>query len=259
MSIQSSNKSKFIYALVDSTGNGIFQVRGVNKATVYSLSEQGIAAIVSDLDSARVRPDRHNIMAHRQVLALMMTQCKAVLPMRFGIVARNTMAVRALLAANQSLIRTQLQQVGGQVEMGLRVTWEVDNIYQYFVMTHPVLREARDGLMAGGREASRAEKIELGRIYDRLVQEERRRHTDSVKEILQDYCTEISVGVPKQENEVMNLACLVNKDRQEDFERGVFEASKSFSNHYLFNYTGPWAPHSFVALELQSPAKRSVS
>ncbi|MGI0117064.1 GvpL/GvpF family gas vesicle protein [Zooshikella sp. RANM57] len=258
MSTQSSNKNKFIYALVDSTDLSIFNVRGVNKSTVYSLACNDIAAIVSDLDKSRVRPDRRNIMAHREVLEQLMRQCNGVLPMRFGIVAQNSMAVKALMSANIMLIKEQMQRVWGQVEMGLRVTWDVDNIYEYFVATHPLLREARDSIMVGGREASRAEKIELGRIFDQLLMEERKQYTDTVVDVLQDYCTEISVGTPKVNNEVMNISCLVKKDEQDDFEKGIFEASKLFNNDYLFNYTGPWAPHSFVDLELQTPQKQTV-
>ena len=48
----------------------------------------------------------------------------------------------------------------------------------------------------------------------------------------------------------MNLACLVRRDAQEEFSAGVFEAAKLFDNNFTFDYSGPWAPHNFVELDL---------
>ncbi len=49
----------------------------------------------------------------------------------------------------------------------------------------------------------------------------------------------------------MNLACLVRREAQEQFEAGVFEAAKLFDNNFTFDYNGPWAPHNFVELDIK--------
>lgn len=48
----------------------------------------------------------------------------------------------------------------------------------------------------------------------------------------------------------MNLACLVDRTRIKEFEAGVVEAARSFSNDYAFDFNGPWPPHNFVEIEL---------
>jgi hypothetical protein len=253
-----SNSGKLIYALTDAeTEEHIYQVHGIGNGTVYSLCEGGAVAVVSDIHSPRVRPERRNLMAHRAVLAHLLEQ-GTVLPMRFGIIAANAKAVHALLAANAEAIEEQLQRVRGRVEMGLRVSWDVGNIYEYFVASHPVLREARDQLVQQGDNAGRDEKIEVGRLFDRLVNDKRQEHADRVMEIMRDHCEEVVSNPPKKDKEVMNLACLVERDAQEEFEKGVFEASKLFNNDYLFDYNGPWAPHNFVDIDLETPSPKKL-
>ena len=249
----SNHSGKLIYALVEASHGGrIYKVRGLNNGTVYLLNEGKVAAVVSDIHSPRIRPERRNLMAHRSVLQHLVEQ-GTVMPMRFGVIARNTRAVHELLAANAAVIHEQMRRVVGRVEMGLKVFWDVGNIYEYFVATHPVLREIRDQVLAEGGNARRDEKIELGRLFDHLLNDERRQHAERVSEVLREYCEEMVANPPKKEKEVMNLACLVERDRQAEFEKGVFESSKLFSNDYLFDYNGPWAPHNFVDLDLHMP------
>jgi hypothetical protein len=244
-----------IYALTD-IGDGadeqIYKIQGIGNATVYSIGKGEVAAVVSDIHSSKVRPERRNLMAHRTVLAHLLEQ-GSVLPMRFGVIASNAEAVRMLLSANREAIADQLQRVRNRIEMGLRVSWDVANIYEYFVGTHPLLREARDRLLEQGDSAARDEKIEVGRMFDHLVSEAREQYTEQVLEVMRGYCEEVAASPVKKEKEVMNLACLIERDAQDEFERGVFEASKLFNNDYLFDYNGPWAPHNFVDLDLQTP------
>jgi hypothetical protein len=60
---------------------------------------------------------------------------------------------------------------------------------------------------------------------------------------------------PRDEREVMNLACLIQRDRQAAFEAAVFEAASHFDNSFAFDYSGPWAPHSFAEMEIKLSQK----
>jgi hypothetical protein len=137
------------------------------------------------------------------------------------------------------------------VEMGLRVSWDVPNIFEYFVNTHKDLRAARDRFLGPYQNPSQEDKIELGRLFDHLLNEDRQNFTEKVEEILSGYCREIKRNKCRTESEVMSLACLVGRNAQARFEEGVFEAAKLFDNNYTFDYNGPWAPHNFVELDLQ--------
>jgi Gas vesicle synthesis protein GvpL/GvpF len=243
---------KYIYALVRARTGRNFDFVGIGERPVETIERDGIASVVSDLASERIRPERRHLAAHRAVVARLIEQEDAVLPMRFGAIASGPAEISRLIARNRELFWRQLRRVTGKVEMGLRAAWDVPNIFQYFVSVHPELREIRDSLFRDAARASQEERIELGRTFERLLNEDRQAHTALVEEVLAAHSAEIRRNRVREEKEIMNLACLIEKDRREDFENGVLEAAQRFDNNFAFDYNGPWAPHAFAEINLKS-------
>jgi hypothetical protein len=238
-----------MYAVVSATLDWLDSLSGIGGENVYTVSEGCLTAVVSDVADARIRPERQNLAAHQNVLRQLMEHT-AVLPMRFGIVAGTDQSIRNILSLNQDALLEQLQRVAAKAEMGLRVTWDVPNIFDCIVNTHPELRAARDHFFRGNREPSHDEQLELGRMFERILNEDRDVHTARVEEVLSPHCCEIKRNRCRSEREVMNLACLVGREAQAQFEEAVFEAAKLFDNNFTFDYNGPWAPHNFVEINL---------
>lgn len=250
MARQGSTKQKlYLYAVAPASNDWNFGPIGVDGGTVYSIANGRVSAVVSEVPQ-KLRPERRQLAAHQEVLKRLMLEAGAVLPVSFGVVADDPEAIRRILSRNQKPFLEQLHRVTGRVELGLRVTWDVPNIFEYFVHTHPELRVTRDRFFGGHREPTQDDKIELGRLFDRLLVEDREAHTERVVEILTPNCVEIKQNKPRTEREAVNLACIVERDGQERFEGAVFEAAKLFDNSYAFDYNGPWAPHNFVDMTL---------
>jgi len=246
-----TKRGKYLYAIVPDAGSRTYDFPGIDGASVYTIPDGRMAAVVSDLPNQKIRPERRHLAAQQAVLKGLLSQTGAMLPMAFGIIADGPKAIKNIMSHNQAAFLQQLQRVAGMVEMGLRVSWDVPNIFEYFINTHADLRAARDRFMGPYRNPSQEDKIELGRLFDNLLNEDRETYTEKVEEILSTYCQEIKRNKCRSESEVMNLACLVPRTGQERFEEGVFEAAKLFDNNFTFDYNGPWAPHNFVELNLQ--------
>ena len=245
----SSKEKLYLYAIVSGLDGAVLGPVGLEGDTVYSITSGRVSAVVSCAPE-KVRPERRHLAAHHEVLKRLMVETDAVLPVAFGIVADGRKAVGRILTRNHKAVRDTLRRVTGCVEMGLRVTWDVPNIFEYFVDTHPELRTARDRFFAGHREPSQDDKIELGRLFDRLLTEDRQTHADGVRALLAPRCVEIESNTPRDEREAINLACLVKRARQQEFEAAVFEVAKGFDDRYAFDYNGPWPPHNFVDMAL---------
>ncbi len=252
----SPNQKLFLYAIAPQCDGKILGAIGLDGGTVYSFTSGRVSAVVSDV-SEKLRPERRHLAAHQEVLKRLMADATGVLPVAFGVVVEGTEALRRILSHNQKTLLGQLRRVEGRVEMGLRVTWDVPNIFEYFVDTHPELRVERDRFLTGHREPSLNDKIEVGRLFDRLLTEDRDMHAERVEEILSPHCVEIKRNTPRNEREVVNLACLVERSRDADFEAAIFEAAKLFDDSYAFDYSGPWAPHNFVDLALDLRGARA--
>ena len=240
----------YIYAIVTGGEPRSYRSLGIEGKDVYTITNSRVAAVVSGLAGSKIRPERANLKAHQAVLKCLMADTTP-LPMAFGTIAASPEAIRRILVRNQDGFQEQLQRVAGRVEMGLRVAWDVPNIFEYFVNTHAELRLARDRLMGARHESTQEEKIELGRMFDRLLNEDREDHTRKVERALAPLCVEFKSNQCRNEHEVINLACLVGRDAQEAFSAGVFAAAKLFDNNFAFDYSGPWAPYNFVEIDLE--------
>jgi len=247
---QDSVGTNYLYAIVAGGESRLYPSLGIDGNDVYTITEGRVAAVVSRLSSSRVRPQRSNLAAHQAVLKSLMADTTP-LPITFGTIANSPDAIRKILVRNQRAFEDQFRRVSGKVEMGLRVAWDVPNIFEYFVNTHSELRVARDRLVGVRHEFTQEEKIELGRMFDRLLNDDREEHTRKVEHVLAPVCVEFASNQVRNEHEVMNVACLVRREAQEEFSAGVFAAAKLFDNNFSFDYSGPWAPHNFVELNLE--------
>ncbi len=203
MIAEQETAGRYIYAIVNDDGDAAWKADrgfpwtaepiGFAGCPAYAISVGRAAAVVSNVPNRALRPERKNLATHYAVLKRLMSQ-SAVLPMGFGTIAESAEAIVRILQTHQEALLQQMRRVEGKFEMGLRVTWNVPNIFEHFVSTHPELCELRDKLFRPGADPSPQEKIELGRMFDRLLNAERSAHTRSVVGAL-------SLGIPRDQGE----------------------------------------------------------
>lgn len=247
---------QYLYAITWATECGTVNgaeipIRGIAQAEVTAVVDGQLAAIVSEIDDQRLRPERKNLQAHQFVLKSLV-EATTPLPMSFGVVADGERSTRNLLDRNRGDLIAQLERVQGCVEMGLRLRWDVGNIFEFMIVQHPELGRMRDALLLAEKASSprHQERIELGRSFERLVEGDRNQIDEQVSDVIERAVREIHRGKLRAENDVLNFACLVDRHRQDEFVARVVEAASAFDANYAFDYNGPWAPHNFVNLEL---------
>jgi hypothetical protein len=243
------NRGKYFYAVVGGAKDRTYSVTGVDGGAVYSISQGNLAAVVSDVPFKRIRPERRHFAAHYSVLKQLVDE-DALLPMAFGIISDGEKAVKTFLTKHRKPLSKQIERVAGKVEMGLKVVWDVPNIFEHMTNVHAELRFARDALLKDMRGAAQDEKIELGRMFESFLNSDREACSERVEAVLQPCCAEIKRNKCRDEREIMNLACLVVKENLDAFEAAVFRAARDFDDNFAFDYNGPWAPHNFVDMDV---------
>jgi hypothetical protein len=244
-----SQTGLYLYGITLHRGDVPVEVPGIDNAEVEQIVEGRLAAIVTRVANRKIRPQRSNLAAHHHVLRDLTDQ-RPVLPVAFGTIAEDETQLREVLRENHDALIEQLQRLDGRIEMGLGVYWETANIFEFFVATHRELEEMRNRLFRPGRTPTFDEKVEMGREFESLLRENRRRHSEQVIQALSPFCVEIRSLDPGEEKMVMKLACLVEKARRQQWEDGIQAIARHFDDHYCFKYTGPWAPHNFVDIDL---------
>ena len=240
----------YLYGITVAQGPLPVEVPGIENAEVEQIIEGALAAIVTRVTSQKIRPQRLNLAAHFHVLRDLTDQ-RPILPVAFGTITGSEKQLREVLRANHDALLEQLQRLRAKVEMGLSVYWETPNIFEFFVATHRELEEMRDRLFRPGRIPTFAEKLEMGRRFESLLQQSRERHTRQVIQALSPYSAEIRTIDPGEEKMIMKLACLVEKNRRQQWEEGIQVVARHFDHHYRFKYSGPWPPYNFADVDLE--------
>jgi hypothetical protein len=248
---ETKNDGKYLYAITPAAADREYGNIGIDGGLVCLISDARVAAVVSNFSNEKIHLERRHIVAHHAVLERLMEE-ETPLPIAFGVIAEDAKVVKRILSLNRESFAEQLRRVHGKVEMELRVAWDVPNVFDYFINTHAEIWAARDHFLGKSHGPTQEDKIALGRLFDRILQEDRGEYTDTVEAILSSVCFEIKRNVPRTERDVMNLVCLVGREAvDEDFEAAIVEAARRFDNNFTFDFNGPWAPHNFVDVELR--------
>jgi hypothetical protein len=252
-----STNGRYLYGLVRAAEEIDLGCIGLeidgSPARVHTLCIDSLAAVVMSEYPSRqkVLPLRKNLEPHHKVIREIM-KTKTIVPMTFGHVAKNEEEIAKTLRRNRDDIRVQLDRVDGKVEMGLKVKWDVDSIFEYFVGLDPELAAYRDQVFGRSSAPSQDEKIELGHMFEERLAKEREDQSDRVMEVFRPFCGDIKANPPKNEKVVMDLAFLVDRNSLKSFEEQVYQVAGTFSAQYIFDYNGPWAPFNFVELDLKT-------
>jgi hypothetical protein len=245
---------RYLYGLIRAKDDVAFGAIGLehdgHRGKVHTVLVDSTAAVVSDFSPReRLLPLRKNLEPHNEVLKEVM-RSTTVVPMTFGHVARSEEEIKKTLRRHRAAIAAQLDRVDGAVEMGLKVRWDVDSIYDYIVGVDPELAALRDQIFGRSSAPSQNEKMELGKLFEDRLNREREEQTERVLEMFRASVREAKANPPKGEKMVMDLAFLVDRDGQKAFEERIYQVAGAFPAEYVFDYSGPWAPFHFVDLDL---------
>jgi len=240
----------YVYAFLRAKDKDAVQaakLRGLEEADVTVIERGDLAVAVSPIVSRKIRPQRKYLAAHQEIVTHLAKHW-SMLPVSFGLIADDLEQVYYILDNNREVLNEQIDRVGGNVEMTVSLKWTAQNVPQYFVERYPQLREAREMIVAG--KASRDDQIEMGRIFEKLLNAEREANTQIFLDALGFLSKELEVQPTLEDSDVMRLACLIDRDVEADFSAAVYRAAELFSDDFAITFNGPWPPYSFVKLAL---------
>ena len=236
---------KFLYAVILSDREREFGPIGLEGRRVYAILYRDIAAVVSDNPVTEIKFLRKNLSPYHLTIRKIAEEYTTI-PAKFGQLAADTDKVSRVLEANYREIREELARLEGKVEMGLKVSWTVENVFEYVVGKSRELRELRDRLLRRSASLTRQQLIDMGALaYDKL-KEMREGITEKVITMLQDSIEEAEIADPTEEKVVMHGAFLIRKDHQNDFVAAAQKVADLLGEDYAVKVDGPWVPFSFV-------------
>ena len=226
------------------------EVEGVGDppAQVRLVRHGDVSALVSDIDTSGPLGRPEDLMAHQSLLDRTAAEAP-VLPLRFGAVVSGEDAVTGeLLEPHHGEFAAALRELEGRAQYVLKGRYVEDAVLGEVLSENPEADRLRQQIKAAGDEdATRDLRIRLGELVNGAVAAKREQDTRHAAGLLEPLCVASNLREPGHEEDAVNIAVLVETDRQEELEQALSELAREWEDRVTLQLLGPMAAYDFVA------------
>ncbi|MFI0356181.1 GvpL/GvpF family gas vesicle protein [Actinomadura sp. 9N407] len=223
---------------------------GLDERPVALVTHERCAAVTSDLPSDRPLGARADLLAHQRVLEALLEAGTVILPFRFGAALAGPEAVeKELLAANADRLSQVVDELDGRVELRVKGTYVQDTVLREVIAADPQIAELSARLREVPEDAADAayyERVRLGELIAQSLEARREHDGQTLLEALAPAAEALVRKPPAREEDVVDAAFLVERDRHADFERAVQELAQAHADRITVRLIGPLPPYDFV-------------
>jgi hypothetical protein len=212
---------------------------------VSTIAHGRIAAIVSDVPIDRPLGVRGDLVAHETVLDSVAAQA-AVVPMRFPAVVEEHAVVDELLAPNEDHFLALLDDLEGRAQFTLTGRYEQDAVLREVLEGDEEIRALREKVRELPEDASYYDRVRLGELIVRALEERRETEGADIVDRLEPFAVATVTNQLAAPEDVVNVAFLVDRERQEEFENAVEDVGKDLAGRVRLRLLGPVAPYDFI-------------
>jgi len=233
---------KYIYGIINSENKKSFGNIGVGNGEIYSVQFEDVGAVVSDVfENCKIGMEEVKI--HDEALRKIM-QPQAVIPMSFGIVAKDEEEIRNILKRARMKFKKTLEKVDNKLQINVKISWDKDVLAS--ILNENV--EIRKLTLKAKENADQSMRIELGRKVKSALDEKKKEYMTEITSVLKRLsCDSEENKIPDQDT-LMNAAFLVEKNREHEFYDKLDELEKKYSHKLKFLAVGPLPPYNFTKL-----------
>jgi preprotein translocase subunit Sec63 len=233
---------KYLYGIINSENKKSFGNIGVGNGEIYSVQFEDVGAVVSDVfENCKIGMEEVKI--HDEALRKIM-QPQAVIPMSFGIVAKDEEEIRNILKRARMKFKKTLEKVDNKLQINVKISWDKDVLAS--ILNENI--EIRKLTLKAKENADQSMRIELGRKVKSALDEKKKEYITEITSVLKRLsCDSEENKIPDQDT-LMNAAFLVEKNREHEFYDKLDELEKKYSHKLKFLAVGPLPPYNFTKL-----------
>jgi hypothetical protein len=241
---------KYIYCIINADENVYFGPIGIGEdnSEVTTVNYKDIAAVVSTSPIKKYRVSRENSIAHERVIEKAMEEGYTVLPVRFSTIAKDEDLIKAVLEKRYSEFKDTLSQMKGKVELGVKVTWKEDVIFEEILNENEEIRMLRDKILGSSLppEKTHWQRMRIGEMVEAAMDRKREEEADKILQHLLRYSVDFRENRVLLDRMILNASFLVDSSQEAEFDKQVEALDEEQENRLIIKYVGPVAPHNFV-------------
>jgi hypothetical protein len=246
---EQAERPTYVYGLIRADAELPDGLAGLGPSRqVATIAHGRVAAVVSDVPLDRPLGVRGDLVAHETVLDTLAAR-GAVVPMRFPAVVEEHSVVDELLAPNEDHFVQLLESLEGRVQFTLTGRYEQDAVLRDVLENDEEIRALREKVRELPEDASYYDRVRLGELIVRELKQRREAEGEGVVERLEPFAVATVTNQLAAPEDVVNVAFLVERDRQEEFENAVEGIGEELVGRVRLRLLGPVAPYNFIAEE----------
>jgi hypothetical protein len=251
--VQAMSCAPYLYCVVNKSqvpedGYGI---QGLENGALRTIPHLDLCAVVSDIPFSNQRATRSNMIQHTQVLERIL-QFQQILPVRFGVVAKSDNDVLSKLFAQDYFhLKDMLANLNGKSELSVRVLWQQAEILNKIIEKDKQITQLRDSLVGKPADSVHYQKINLGRMIESALNNERERIRKHILDTLLPIALEHRLNKLITAAMVLNVAVLVESERKPEFACALDRLDEEYQGLLLIKYTAVAPPYNFVNISVK--------
>jgi hypothetical protein len=152
-----------------------------------------------------------------------------------------------LIIPHAAGLKTLLERLNGQREVGIKVYWETATELESLMAEHEDLRAERDRLM--GKSLSMEQVIQIGQAIDEAMGDRKQAVIKTFQDALNPLAAEVVENDPLTDTMIYNAAYLIPWDDEPAFGDRVEELDQTFDDRLRIRYNNFTAPFNFAQLD----------
>lgn len=246
---------KYIYGIIEGSEEGSFGPIGINGAEVYTTNVLDIASITSNSTffdyRSMPKPDvAIHLSIYQSVIERVMKDY-TVIPVKFGMIAKDESEVRQILLKGYSELRETLDEMQNKIEFDVVALWSDFDSMLKEIGEQKEIKVLKAKINAEPAQVTLNDRIKIGRKVKVLLDKRR----DETLKIIQNTLNEIAVDTYAHEclddKMLMNTAFLIEKDKEAQFDKLINEIDNRLQGKVNFRCVGPLPPYSFSQVEVK--------
>jgi hypothetical protein len=243
--VAEAERNVYVYGVASAAERASLPDAGVAGAGVRIVEHDGLAAIVSDLDSGTLVAARE-VRAHWRVIEAAAAEA-TVLPVRFAtVLAGDRAVVEQLLEPQADRLTELLRSLAGRVQLAVKGEYDEEALLREIVREAPAVKALRERVRTRPEAAAYYDRIRLGELVSGEIGRRRTRDQQMALAAFEGHAEASVANEPRSANGAFDLAFLVSRDKVDAFGAPVRALSETLGDRVRLRYVGPLPPYSFV-------------
>jgi len=245
---------RYIYGIIKNSDDTVLDVTGLGGSSlVYTISYQDVSCVVSNYFgeefSSMSKEEMTRCQLRHQLVVEHVMRRYTVLPVKFGTVLTTSDEVRNLLSQGHSQLVYALTWIQDKVEVEVAATWDKRQVLRK-IRTEPDIMLAREAIASRPGQQNPEERIHLGQMVTASMDWRRDSYREQMMNFLMPVTVDVQSNALVSDDMLMNVAFLVEKANQEEFDSRVRQLNDLFHDQIDFRVIGPLPPYSFATVEV---------